>query len=140
MTITRITPTEAGVAVGDFFVASWGYDQTNIDFFKVVGLTAKGVKVQPWTSAMVDDDPDGRRTQDAVVPGEGPARVTDWSACTPDMDYWERQEAKVVYDAPVEQKFLTMFGDTPWFHVNSIASAKKWDGRPEYQTASGWGH
>ncbi|MES2201167.1 MAG: hypothetical protein V4498_02840 [candidate division FCPU426 bacterium] len=30
--------------VGDILVASWGYDQTNIDFYQVTGLTAKGVK------------------------------------------------------------------------------------------------
>lgn len=52
--------------VGDFFYASWGYDQTNIDFFRVVGLTPKGVRLQHWTSACA---PDSER----VVPGDRPA-------------------------------------------------------------------
>lgn len=51
------------IAIGDFFYASWGYDQTNVDFFKVVGLTPKGVKIQHWASA-----PFGGR----VMPGAGP--------------------------------------------------------------------
>lgn len=30
-----------GVKVGDIFYASWGYDQTNVDFFQVVALVGK---------------------------------------------------------------------------------------------------
>ena len=30
------------VEVGDIFERSWGYDQTNVDFYKVVGLTKSG--------------------------------------------------------------------------------------------------
>ena len=31
-----------GPEVGDVLVSSWGYDQTNKDFWRVVGLTASG--------------------------------------------------------------------------------------------------
>jgi len=40
---TQIKPT---VAVGDIFEMSWGYDQTNVDYFQVVRLTPKGVYVR----------------------------------------------------------------------------------------------
>ncbi len=30
---------ELGIKVGDIFVESWGYDQTNVNFYKVVGVT-----------------------------------------------------------------------------------------------------
>lgn len=30
-----------GVKVGDLFSATWGYDQTNVDFFQVVSLAGK---------------------------------------------------------------------------------------------------
>lgn len=30
------------VKVGDIFYASWGYEQTNVDFVKVVGFSASG--------------------------------------------------------------------------------------------------
>lgn len=40
MTVTEKTPD--AVKIGDIFYESWGYDQTNIDFAQVVGLTASG--------------------------------------------------------------------------------------------------
>lgn len=32
--------------VGDIFFNSWGYEQTNVDFYQVVAITAKSVKVR----------------------------------------------------------------------------------------------
>jgi hypothetical protein len=34
------------VKIGDHFASSWGYDQTNVDFYEVVGLTPKGVRLR----------------------------------------------------------------------------------------------
>lgn len=48
--VPEATPTEApktektnkfGVKVGDLFSASWGYEQTNVDFFQVVALVGE---------------------------------------------------------------------------------------------------
>lgn len=135
---TAVAPAEVGVQVGDFFSASWGYDQTNVDFYKVVGLTPKGVKVQPWTSAYVGGQSGG--PVDHVVPGEGPKMVADTSAVTVEMDYWERQEATVWKPAPVMTKRLS--GDEKYagITISSYKWASKWDGKPEYVTGSGWGH
>lgn len=33
---------ESTVKVGDFFEESWGYDQTNVDFYEVVKVSASG--------------------------------------------------------------------------------------------------
>lgn len=30
--------------------------------------------------------------------------------------------------------------DEPFVRLNSYSSAYKWDGKPEFQTAMGWGH
>ena len=40
---------DAPVKVGDIFYNSWGYDQTNIDWYQVVSLTKSGksVKIRP---------------------------------------------------------------------------------------------
>lgn len=35
------TPNAEGVHVGDLFYGSWGYEQTNVDFFQVVALKGK---------------------------------------------------------------------------------------------------
>lgn len=140
MASAAVAPAAAGVAVGDFFYSSWGYDQTNVDFYKVVGLTPKGVKVQKWSSAFAGGASTGGPTEH-VVPGEEPATYVDWSACTGDMDYWQKEEAKVVKAAPVVTKRLRDCGfSSVGFTVNSFASAFKWDGTPKYQTGSGWGH
>ena len=32
--------------IGDILYTSWGYDQTNVEFFQVVGKTAKTIKVR----------------------------------------------------------------------------------------------
>ena len=32
--------------VGDILLCTWGYDQTNVDFFQVIKVTAKTVTVQ----------------------------------------------------------------------------------------------
>ena len=37
---------EFGVVPGDYFSMTWGYDQTNVNYFQVVSVTAKGVRVR----------------------------------------------------------------------------------------------
>lgn len=140
--VAESVETASPVKVGDFFVCSWGYDQTNVDFYKVVGMTASGksVKVQKWTSALAPSDP-GHFSSEKVVPGESPRTYNDWSACTPEMDYWERQEAVVQKPEPVETKRLKVGGyGGASFTVNSYSWAYLWDGEPESQTAFGFGH
>ena len=41
-----VTPT-----VGDILVSSWGYDQTNIDYYQVVRVTRATVTVRPIAAA-----------------------------------------------------------------------------------------
>ena len=47
-----------GVKVGDLFYASWGYEQTNVDFFQVVALVGESsVRVREVYPPMVDEVP-----------------------------------------------------------------------------------
>jgi len=46
---------ETKIKVNDIMVNSWGYDQTNIDFYKVVGLTPKGIKVRKLGKSIIED-------------------------------------------------------------------------------------
>ena len=39
--------------VGDFLYQSWGYDQTNIDFFQIIEVLPKSVKIRPISQIMV---------------------------------------------------------------------------------------
>lgn len=46
-----------GVQVGDIFSASWGYEQTNVDFFQVVALVGESsVRVREVYPQMIDED------------------------------------------------------------------------------------
>lgn len=46
-----------GVQVGDIFSASWGYEQTNVDFFQVVALVgASSVRVREVCPQMVKEE------------------------------------------------------------------------------------
>jgi len=40
--------------IGDCLYQSWGYDQTNIDFFEVVEILPKSVKIRPISQIMVE--------------------------------------------------------------------------------------
>ena len=40
------TETEFTVETGDVFESSWGYDQTNVDYYEVVGFTPSGKSVR----------------------------------------------------------------------------------------------
>lgn len=47
-----------GVKVGDIFSASWGYDQTQVDFFQVVALVGEtSVRVREVYPRMIDEKP-----------------------------------------------------------------------------------
>lgn len=141
MTIAETAP-QPTVKVGDFFYSSWGYDQTNVDFFKVVGLTPKGVRIQHWSSLCVRDD-GGPSTR--VVPGDAPAQWVDWSGVDRDAEHWVQQGQKVMRDAKIETKRLQVMSG-PYYEGRvrlawkSYADLYLWDGTPKHQTGFGWGH
>jgi hypothetical protein len=43
------------VVVGSIFRCSWGYDQTNVDFYQVVKLNKATVSVRPIAKHVVED-------------------------------------------------------------------------------------
>ncbi len=54
ITISKKT-TQHGIKIDDIFYDSWGYDQTNIDFYQVVGITDKSVKLKAIKSQQDED-------------------------------------------------------------------------------------
>ena len=111
----------SGPAVGDVLVSSWGYDQTNVDFYRVVGLTASGksVRIVPAGQRVVEQFTGGER----VVPG---ALVWELDDATTSLIRW--------YECRGEREWCV---GVPRGYKNT---ARLWDGRPVYQTAAGWGH
>ena len=56
-----------GVKVGDIFCASWGYEQTNNDFFQVVALVGKqSVRVREVHLEIINRDPISGMSEDRV--------------------------------------------------------------------------
>lgn len=56
---------------GDFLVCEWGYNQTNVDFYKILAVSGKSVKIRKCESKIVGEEYD----YDLVVPTnvfEGP--------------------------------------------------------------------
>lgn len=52
------TQNDCGVKVGDIFSASWGYEQTNVDFFQVIALVGKtSVRVREVHPRMIEENP-----------------------------------------------------------------------------------
>lgn len=52
--------------VGDVLVSSWGYEQTNIDYYQVVSVTAKNVKIQKMSKTYLPAQGTDRTTVDSV--------------------------------------------------------------------------
>lgn len=100
-----------GLQVGDILVASWGYDQTNIDFAKVVEVLPKGVKIVEIGKSVRSS---GSRGSDLVLPDPGH-----------------------VIGRPLTRQVNSggaVRGDSEFIRFY------KWDGKPQFQTASGYGH
>lgn len=47
----------ASVKVGDVFSMSWGYDQTNVDFFQVIARTGNSVRIRQVAPTLIHEDP-----------------------------------------------------------------------------------
>ena len=97
--------TEA-IEIGTIFESSWGYDQTNIDFYKVTGKTAKFVTLQQIGSKIVKET---GWAEQVVVPGE------------------------VEIGKPFKRKVQTFAWGT-YVSISDWASASPWEGKPVRQS------
>lgn len=96
--------------VGDIYYSSWGYDQTNIDFYKIIAVKgAKATLVQIGKKYLEPE----YQYEDKVLP-------------SPDS----------IVGEPMN-KIVDQFGN---FNIASYAGAYKWNGKPKSQTAAGYGH
>ncbi len=101
-----------GLKPGDIMVCSWGYDQTNIDFYQVTDVRGKNVIIREIASKVVESS----EHQDTVVP------VKD----------------HFIGEPMVKRPGGTT--GHPSIAVHSFASAHLWDGKPEHQTGPYSGH
>jgi len=99
--------------VGDILYSSWGYDQTNIDFYEIVRVTGSMVVV--------------RKLEKRVVRSSG---STDYVVPVPGQ----------YSGAPLRRKFGPGWRGGVAISINTFAGAYTWDGTPKEQTGWGYGH
>ena len=103
--------------VGDILYASWGYDQTNIDYFKVDKLMGKHkITLVPLGSKFVGETPEGY--DDKVLPGN-------------------QKDRNAFIDG---SKNYFVDGENNTVKLASFALAVPWNGNAKYQTQYGYGH
>lgn len=102
--------------VNDILYSSWGYDQTNIDYYKVKKLVGKTmVEVVKIESKLADEQ--GSYTTDTVLP-------------------YPAAEGTRTY----RRKVHTEDPERPGVMISSFQWAVLWDGRPKCQTNANYGH
>lgn len=104
---------EHGLQVGDLLYSSWGYDQTNVDFYEVTAVSGKAVVIREIETKVVRS-------------GQGSEAV---------VGVPHRFVGEAMKKIPIPS-----YKGEPAIKLNSFSHAYKWDGQPKYQTASGWGH
>ena len=115
--VTAAAVSNRPVQAGDIFEASWGYDQTNIDYYLVQSVTASGKSVRLVKIGQTLTD-QGGRFGDHVIPD--PSRVLSTPTLHRIGTGWRGQPSIKVRDWGV------------W--------ASPWSGGSRYQTAPGFGH
>jgi hypothetical protein len=117
MTKKRYIYDNSKIKEGDIFYSSWGYDQTNIDYYKVTKLIGKAsVELVPIESRIDYEKSTGYC--DAVVPypaSEGKPM---------------QKKIKYAYWDDFKEARITM---------NTYANAYQWDGQPKMQTNAYYG-
>ena len=100
--------------VGDVLYSSWGYEQTNVDFYKVISLSPSGksAKIVRIGQKIVDDGTAGF--------------MTEYVVADPNSEH--------PHDKKVLTKRIQMYGGKPYLKLNSYSGATLWDGQKKYQS------
>lgn len=120
-TATLATVNIFGVKVGDIFHTSWGYDQTNCDYFEVVRVTRCGAELRPVRSTVTESVRGG----EYHMPARGEFR--DWSV----LFGAGRGDRKLC-------KVKSGYRGSPMVVLCRDHAADLWDGRPKFDSGA-WG-
>lgn len=123
MTLTE----ELGIKPGDIFYNSWGYDQTNVDFYEVVRVTACKAEIRPI--GLLCESNAG--PHDNVVPNRTVTREWD-TILNIERDDERKTKLCTVKRGWRGEPSIVLESGHHW--------ASRWDGRPKYQTGYGFGH
>jgi hypothetical protein len=107
---TKIAAFVMPYKAGDILYSSWGYDQTNIDFYQVVEIVGKRTII----------------TRKVAQVCESAGRGSDSVSASHDN-----------FIGKPERHVVSLYGSVK---ISECQSAYLWDGKSKHQTASGWGH
>lgn len=112
--------------VGDILCSSWGYDQTNIDFYKVVKVSDFYVWIQKVNSEITEIT--GWAHQN-VIP-------TDSSTYETRVNSWDEPAEYETRTYPIKRHKIQEGYSSGKYGVslNSYASAYLWNGKPQGQS------
>jgi hypothetical protein len=102
------------IKVGDIFCCSWGYEQTNVDFYQVVFKSTAGATVGLREIACESVGLTGNSMADHVIP----------------------RKDVFITNAPIIKKRVQFSGGNPVLTMSSYSSASLWrsDSKPEYRS------
>lgn len=112
-------------AVGDILVSAWGYEQTNITFYQVVGVTAQSVRITEIKSR--------EATPEELLAHE----LTPQETTT----YMMPRLGNIKGEPAVTKRIRK--SRTPGVYavrINSFSTAQLWRGRPRAETKWQYGH
>ena len=105
-----------GIVPGAVLVASWGYGQTNCEFFQVTKVTRCTVELRKLEKAVFSVEGSSIR----LVPVVG---------------------SFVADEAPIRRRpKISTYDGAAFVEVTSYMFARPWDTRPAYATHPAWGH
>lgn len=117
----------AGVKVGDIFYTSWGYDQTNINVYQVVGITSSGCYIRPILCREVKEK-----------------SYTGSIALVPSPNHFNSRYDSFITDSPkgtYKKTMISSYDKKPYIKLSSFAYAHLYkSGQILYETAPGYGH
>ncbi len=119
------TTNKFGVGVGDIFETSWGYDQTNVNYYKVVRVTAMKAEVVPIGSTLADG------SDSSVLPN--PDYVREWDVLIGiNREDVKKSKLCTVTNGYKGEPSIVLRSGEHW--------ASKWMGGSRYETPSYAGH
>ena len=105
--VTRVEKPLPVVNVGDIYVSHWGYDQTNVDYYRVAQVKAKTAVLNQIGC-----------TKTYTGPMQG--------VCVPDVS--------VVGRKAIAKRILALTENEPYFKLTSYSSAFRWNGQTNHFT------
>ena len=127
---TTIEKVKVTPKVGDILYSSWGYDQTNIEFFKVVKVSEFSVWIQEVGSKIVEVT--GWAHEKVVPTDSSDYQVRNWDNVE---DAFGNVNTYITKTHPINRhkvKYFSWDGEESYYvTLNSFSHAKLWDGKPK---------